>query len=174
MKHVLVIDDESRFTRLVEANLSSEGYEVSTGSNGKEAVEMAAEQKPDLILLDVMMPEYDGFEACVHIRSFSNVPIIMLTAKGQEEDRVRGLDAGADDYIVKPFSANELLARVRAVLRRAEIREGEAQESTLVIGEIEIDLAQAIVSARGEKVGQADRLKLWNKLRQKLATELNR
>lgn len=153
MKQILVVDDEARFTRLVEANLSSEGYQVSTGANGKDAVEMTASSKPDLVLLDVMMPEYDGFEACTHIRSFSNVPIIMLTAKGEEEDRIRGLDAGADDYIVKPFSANELLARVRAVLRRAEIGGSEPKESHLKIGEIEIDLAQAIVSVRGEKVG---------------------
>jgi DNA-binding response OmpR family regulator len=152
MKHILVVDDEPRFSRLVEANLTSEGYQVSSGSNGKQAVEMVAENAPDLILMDVMMPEYDGLEACLRIRNFSNVPIIMLTAKGQEEDKVQGLNSGADDYIVKPFSANELIARVKAVLRRSEIRNSELQESHLIIGEIDIDLAQALVHVRGEKV----------------------
>ncbi|RPI34324.1 MAG: response regulator, partial [Chloroflexota bacterium] len=116
MSHqILVVDDEPRYVRLMEANLISEGYQVLKAANGQEAVEMVAEMRPDLVLLDIMMPNLDGFGACERIREFSNVPIIVVTAKGEERDRVRGLDLGADDYIVKPFSATELLARVRSV-----------------------------------------------------------
>ncbi|MDA1329671.1 MAG: DNA-binding response regulator [Chloroflexi bacterium] len=149
---VLVVDDEPRFVRLVEANLLTEGFEVLTGTNGNEAVQKAADEKPDLVLLDVMMPEMDGFEACERIREFSNVPLIMLTAKGNEEHRVQGLNLGADDYIVKPFSANELLARVHAVLRRARASAAESNESVLKHGELEIDLARAEVRYRGEQI----------------------
>ncbi len=152
MKQILVVDDEPRFTRLIQANLESEGYSVLVAGNGKEAISLVADEAPDLVLLDVMMPETDGFEACSRIREFSNVPVIILTAKGQEEDRIKGLDLGADDYIVKPFSANELLARVRAVLRRAAIRDKDIKESRLKIGNLVIDLAQADVSVRGKKV----------------------
>jgi DNA-binding response OmpR family regulator len=101
-ERILVVDDEPRFVRLVEANLQTEGYEVVKAKNGKQAVELAASEKPALILLDVMMPEMDGFQACERIREFSTVPIIMLTAKGDEEHKVRGLNLGADDYVVKP------------------------------------------------------------------------
>jgi DNA-binding response OmpR family regulator len=149
---VLVVDDEPRFIRLVQANLLTEGFEVLTSVSGETAIQMAADEKPDLILLDVMMPEIDGFEACKRIREFSNVPIIMLTAKGDEEDRVEGLNLGADDYIVKPFSANELLARVHAVLRRARTQVVEPGESRLKHDELEIDLARAEVRYDGEQI----------------------
>jgi DNA-binding response OmpR family regulator len=117
---ILIVDDEPRYLRLLEANLRTEGYEVVTAGDGLQAIETFSSQPIDLVLLDVMMPHLDGFGACQRIREFSNVPIIMLTAKGEEQDRVKGLDYGADDYLVKPFSATELLARVRAVLRRAQ------------------------------------------------------
>src|SRR3990172_4770606 len=117
---ILVVDDEPRYQRLVEANLVTEGYEVLKADNGQEAVSMVADHHPDLVLLDILMPVLDGFAACERIREFSKVPIIVVTAKGEERDRVRGLDLGADDYIVKPFSATELMARVRSVLRRAQ------------------------------------------------------
>lgn len=143
--HVLVVDDEPRFVRLVEANLRTEGFNVLVGKNGDDAIRMVADEKPDLVLLDVMMPDIDGFEACERIREFSNVPIIMLTAKGEEEHRVHGLNLGADDYVVKPFSATELLARVRAVLRRAERENPEPAESQLNHGKLRIDLARAEV-----------------------------
>ena len=110
---ILVVDDEPRYVQLVEVNLQTEGYEVRSAHNGQEALEEVSREQPDLIMLDVMMPVMDGFTACERIREFSSVPIIILTAKGEERDRVRGLDAGADDYIVKPFSAQEMLARVR-------------------------------------------------------------
>jgi len=110
-KTVLVVDDEPRYLGLVQINLETDGYNVITAMDGQQAVEAVAHNKPDIVLLDVMMPVMDGFTACERIREFSSVPIIILTAKGEERDRVRGLDAGADDYIVKPFSAQELLAR---------------------------------------------------------------
>ena len=105
-KVILVVDDEPRYLHLVEVNLLTENYVVQTATDGQQAVEMVAKDMPDLILLDVMMPIMDGFTACERIREFSSVPIIIVTAKGEERDRVRGLDAGADDYIVKPFSAH--------------------------------------------------------------------
>jgi len=152
MDRVLVVDDEPRFVKLVEANLLTEGFEVIKGSNGREAVQSAAADKPNLVLLDVMMPEVDGFQACERIRGFSNVPIIMLTAKGQEEHRVKGLNLGADDYIVKPFSADELLARVKAVLRRSKLGADASEESVFRYGDLEIDLARAEVQINGEPV----------------------
>jgi DNA-binding response OmpR family regulator len=152
-KTILVVDDEPRYVRLVEVNLTTEGYEVTTAANGQEAVEAVAGRQPDLILLDVMMPIMDGFTACSRIREFSTVPIIMVTAKGEERDRVRGLDTGADDYIVKPFSAQELLARVRAVLRRAERQmAGAFHKPFFSHHELQIDLARAEVTSGGKPV----------------------
>ncbi len=151
-ERILVVDDEPRFVRLVEANLLTEGFEVIKAKNGQQAVDMAVAEKPDLILLDVMMPEMDGFQACERIREFSTVPIIMLTAKGDEDQRVRGLNIGADDYIVKPFSATELLARVRAVLRRAQRAAPEFAESVFSRGDLQIDFARAEVRLAGQPV----------------------
>jgi DNA-binding response OmpR family regulator len=142
---ILVVDDEPRYVRLMEANLISEGYQVLKAYDGQGAVEMVAEDQPDLVLLDVMMPGLNGFGACERIREFSSVPIIMVTAKGEEQDRVHGLDVGADDYIVKPFSATELLARVRAVLRRAQVSGSTFQQSVFNHGNLQIDLARAEV-----------------------------
>jgi DNA-binding response OmpR family regulator len=150
---ILVVDDEPRYIQLVEVNLLTEGYQIRSANDGQEAVEAVAREQPDLILLDVMMPVMDGFTACERIREFSSVPIIILTAKGEERDRVRGLDAGADDYIVKPFSAQELLARVRAVLRRAERQADEGfHQPVFKHHELEIDLPRARVSVSGEEV----------------------
>ncbi len=142
---ILVVDDEPRYVRLMEANLASEGFAVLKASNGQEAVDIVADQKPDLVLLDIMMPLLDGFAACERIREFSNVPIIVVTAKGEERDRVHGLDLGADDYIVKPFSATELLARVRSVLRRAQNSGSMFQQSVFHHGNLKIDFARAEV-----------------------------
>jgi DNA-binding response OmpR family regulator len=148
---ILIVDDEPRYLRLMEANLITDGYQVYKGSNGQEAVDIVAEHHPDLVLLDLMMPVLDGFGACERIREFSNVPIIVVTARGSENDRVRGLDLGADDYIVKPFSATELLARVRAVLRRAQTSGGTFQQSIFTHGNLRIDFARAEVF-KGDKV----------------------
>jgi len=142
---ILIVDDEPRYVRLMEANLVSEGYQVVKASNGQEAVDAVDKYQPDLVLLDVMMPILSGFDACARIREFSNVPIVMVTAKGDEQDRVKGLDVGADDYIVKPYSATELLARVRAVLRRAQLSKGSFQQSTFSHGDLRIDFARAEV-----------------------------
>lgn len=145
LTRILVVDDEPRYVRLMEANLISEGYEVLKAYDGQSAVEMVADKQPDLVLLDVMMPGLDGFGACERVREFSSVPIIMVTAKGEEQDRVRGLDVGADDYIVKPFSATEVLARVRAVLRRAQVSGSSFEQSVFSHGNLRIDLARAEV-----------------------------
>jgi DNA-binding response OmpR family regulator len=142
---ILIVDDEPRYLRLMEANLVTEGYQVYKATNGQEAVSLVAEKHPDLVLLDVMMPFLDGLETCQRIREFSNVPIIMVTARGSEGDRVRGLDIGADDYIVKPFSATELMARVRAVLRRAQAIGSSFQQSSFTHGNLRIDFARAEV-----------------------------
>lgn len=142
---ILIVDDEPRYLRLMEANLVTEGYLVYKASNGQEAVDITAEKHPDLVLLDVMMPVLSGFEACQRIREFSNVPIIIVTARGSESDRVRGLDLGADDYIVKPFSATEMMARVRAVLRRAQSSGSAFQQSSFTHGNLRIDFARAEV-----------------------------
>ena len=142
---ILIVDDEPRYVRLMEANLLTEGYQVIPAYNGQEALNLVTTQKPELVILDIMMPVIDGFTVCERIREFSNIPIIIVTAKGEERDRVRGLDLGADDYIVKPFSATELLARVRAVLRRAQKSDMMLQPSVFNHGNLRIDFARAEV-----------------------------
>jgi DNA-binding response OmpR family regulator len=141
-KKILIVDDEPRYVRLMEANLITDNYQVVKAYNGEQALELVAAENPDLVLLDIMMPILDGFTVCERIRKFSTVPIIVVTVKGEEQDRVRGLDLGADDYIVKPFSATELLARVRAVLRRAAKHTGVQPISISPWGG-KIDLAKA-------------------------------
>ena len=116
---ILVVDDEELLVKGIRFNLQNEGYEIITGCNGVEAVEKAKDNNPDLIILDVMMPEMDGMTACARIREFSNVPIILLTAKTDDMDKLMGFEHGADDYVTKPFNILELKARVRALLRRA-------------------------------------------------------
>ena len=153
MSHkILVVDDEPRYVRLMEANLVSAGYSVITASDGQEAVSVVDAKRPDLVLLDVMMPNLDGIGACERIRRFSNVPIIMVTARGDDRDRVAGLDVGADDYIVKPYSITELLARVRAVLRRAELSESNFQNSIFVNKGLRVDFARAEVFIESDDV----------------------
>ena len=147
---ILIVDDEPRYVRLLEANLRTEGYQVDTATDGVQALEAFTNHPPDLVLLDVMMPRLDGFATTQRLREFSNVPIVILTAKGEEQDRVRGLDLGADDYLVKPFSATELLARVRAVLRRAQPPTETARDQFFAHGNLKIDFARAEVS-RGDQ-----------------------
>jgi DNA-binding response OmpR family regulator len=143
-KSILVVDDEPRYLRLLEANLQTEGFEVVSANDGEEAIEIFMSNPTDLVMLDVMMPKLDGFSTCQRIRQFSSVPIIMLTAKGEEQDRVKGLDMGADDYLVKPFSIGELLARVRAVLRRVQPLENNPSR-VFTHGNLRIDQARAEV-----------------------------
>ena len=138
---ILVVDDEALLVKGIRFNLQNEGYEVITGSNGLEAIKQVQEQQPDLVVLDVMMPEMDGLTACSKIREFSNVPIIMLTAKTDDMDKLIGFDHGVDDYLTKPFNILELKARIRALLRRSRTAALQEQPSnTLTIGSITLDL----------------------------------
>jgi len=149
---ILVVDDEPRVVRLVSEILKAVGYQLMVATSGEPAIEMAALEQPALILLDIMLPRGpDGYEVCRRIREFSDVPIVMLTAKAREPDMLRGFDVGADDYLTKPFSAKELVARVKAVLRRAQ-RPEETVTTTLVCGELEINFAQRSVKVRGNRV----------------------
>lgn len=151
-KHILVVDDEPRMVRFVRMNLELEGYQVTTSANGMEALDKVREELPDLVLLDVMMPELDGYETLERIRQVSSVPVIMLTVKAEEEDKVRGLELGADDYVTKPFSPRELASRVKAALRRAEMP-SPGQKSTLVIdGDLAVDFQRREVLVRGKRV----------------------
>ncbi len=136
---ILVVDDEDLLVKGIRFNLQNEGYEIITGSNGLEAVEQCRTQKPDLVILDVMMPEMDGLTACTRIREFSDVPVILLTAKTADMDKLMGFDHGADDYITKPFNILELKARVRALLRRTGTK-AETAAVNLTIGSITLDL----------------------------------
>ncbi len=137
---ILVVDDEALLVKGIRFNLKSEGYEVITGSNGQEAVELTQKEQPDLIVLDVMMPVMDGLTACSKIREFSDVPIILLTAKVEDMDKLIGFDHGADDYLTKPFNILELKARIRALLRRAGPSEKKEAPNRLAGGNITLDL----------------------------------
>ena len=141
-QRVLIVDDEPRYVRLISVNLVASGYETLAARDGKSAVEAAAAQQPDLVLLDIGLPIMDGIETCRRIREFSQAPIIMLTAKAGEADKVAGLDAGADDYLTKPFGPAELLARIRAVLRRAQLPEDQRSSPIFTSGELRLDYAQ--------------------------------
>jgi len=136
---ILVVDDEDLLVKGIRFNLQNDGYEVITGSNGLEAIEQVNSNHPDLIVLDVMMPEMDGLTACAKIRETSNVPIILLTAKADDMDKLMGFDQGADDYLTKPFNILELKARIRALLRRTGTQEKPVAQ-TLTIGSICLDL----------------------------------
>jgi two-component system, OmpR family, response regulator RegX3 len=148
---LLVEDEESITTPLVEA-LRREGFDTAVSGTAGESLALADRVKPDLVLLDVMLPDGSGFDVCRELRARSRVPIIMLTARGEEADRVAGLELGADDYVVKPFSARELVARVRAVLRRAAETGERRVEGATKIGDLRIDPARRSVSFRGEEL----------------------
>jgi two-component system, OmpR family, KDP operon response regulator KdpE len=148
---ILVVDDDVRMQRLLRANLERAGYGVVTTDNGAVALERVELEPPDLIVLDVMMPLMDGLTCLARLREFSDVPVILLTAKGEERDKVHGLDLGADDYLTKPFGPAELLARVRAVLRR-RTPAADTVPTTLTIGELTMNLARRRVVRRGEEI----------------------
>ena len=137
---ILVVDDEALLVKGIRFNLQNEGYEVITGSDGLEAVRMVREENPDLVVLDVMMPQMDGMTACAKIREFSNVPVILLTAKTEDMDKLMGFDHGADDYLTKPFNILELKARIRALLRRSAGSTAKEPQNLLTIGTITLDL----------------------------------
>ncbi|MGQ9676091.1 MAG: response regulator transcription factor [Chloroflexota bacterium] len=150
--HVLVVDDESRLVTLVRKNLESMGYKVSTAADGKTAISLLELEDFDLVILDLMLPDIDGYDVCRQIREFSNVPIIILTARSDETEKVRGLDLGADDYLTKPFHAQEMLARVRAVLRRTRLPQQAKKQPILAVGDLCIDFARRQVTVRGARV----------------------
>ena len=149
---ILVAEDEPRYIWAIQTNLEARDYEVLTATDGQQAIDLAADTQPDLILLDIKMPVVNGYEACRRIREFSTVPIIMITAMAEEADKVLGLDLGADDYVTKPFSVPELLARVRAALRRIEFAEGVPSDSTYAAGDLRVDFAQHRVFIRDQEV----------------------
>lgn len=152
---IVTADDDLQLLRLIARNLEFEGYEVLTASDGALALEQIERSAPDLVLLDVMMPKMDGFTVTSRVREFSPVPIIIVTARGQDQDKVKGLDLGADDYLTKPFSVEELLARVRAVLRRAQFLTNDVvvgRVSTIQVGDLVIDFAQHLVTLAGREV----------------------
>jgi DNA-binding response OmpR family regulator len=151
-KLILVVDDEPRMRRFMQMNLDLEGYRVIEAGNGLEAVNRVREDLPDLVLLDVMMPEMDGFEALRLIRQTSSVPVIMLTVKGDEDDRVRGLELGADDYVTKPFSPRELASRIKAVLRRTEMPAPAEQSVIKVDDRLQIDFNRRQVIVAGKEI----------------------
>src|SRR5437588_11846711 len=126
---ILIIEDEEGIVHLLRLYLKDAGYDVVTASDGADGLAMHAREHPDLVILDIMLPAIDGFEVCRRIRAWSKTPILMLTARSAEDDRIAGLDLGADDYLVKPFSPRELVSRVRAILRRAEFHEGQGQQA---------------------------------------------
>ena len=136
---ILVVDDEELLVKGIRFNLQNDGYEVVTGSNGLEALQISQAEKPDLVILDVMMPIMDGLTACAKIREFSNVPIILLTAKTEDMDKLMGFEQGADDYLTKPFNILELKARIRALLRRSAPKQKD-DSTKLTIGAITLDL----------------------------------
>ncbi len=150
-RRILVVDDEERMVRFIRMNLEHDGFQVMEAFNGRQAVDKLREP-PDLILLDVMMPDIDGFEVLETVREVSNVPVIMLTAKGEEDDRVRGLELGADDYITKPFSPRELVSRVRAVLRRTESASGSMHGLIEVDDRLKIDFDRREIWLEGKLV----------------------
>src|SRR3989304_9222359 len=148
---ILVVDDELRYLRLLRFNLESSGYRVIAAATGNEAVQAAASLPPDLVLLDLMLPDLDGYEVCRRIREFSQVPVIMVSAGGEVLDKVRGLKLGADDYVTKPFSTDELLARVETVLRRGQAPPPPLP-AQLVIGEVVLDLTNRRVARGGQEI----------------------
>ncbi|MGQ9572769.1 MAG: response regulator [Dehalococcoidia bacterium] len=148
MKKILVVDDEPTLVATLRYNLEREGYQVSTAADGEGALSLAQAERPDLIILDLMLPGLDGLEVCRILRREMTVPILMLTAKTEEVDKVVGLELGADDYVTKPFSMRELLARVRALLRRAERPSTEAE--VLSAGDLRVDLGKREATRRGQ------------------------
>ena len=158
MKKILIVDDEKPISDIIKFNMTKEGYEVVTAFNGREALEQFEAEQPDIIILDLMLPEIDGLEVAKTIRKTSSVPIIMLSAKDSEFDKVIGLELGADDYVTKPFSNRELQARVKALLRRTDLVSVDNQESDekktqpLQIGDLEIISGQTFKSNRIDKI----------------------
>jgi len=149
---ILVVDDEQRMVDLIRMNLEIEGFQVIEATNGVQALDEVRKHIPDLIILDIMMPQLDGFEVLRMLREFSSVPVIMLTAKGEEEDKVRGLELGADDYVTKPFGARELISRVKAVLRRTHTVVEPSETIIKIDDRLSVDFNKREVIVEGERI----------------------
>lgn len=162
-KTILIVDDEKTIVEMLVYNLQKEGYNTLEAGDGEEAVRVALDKKPDLVLLDIMLPKMDGLAVCKRIRQSLNIPILMISAKDEEIDKILGLELGADDYITKPFSVRELMARVKANLRKAEItakamenalpeKELESNSNSITVGDLSLDLNKFEVKVRGEVI----------------------
>jgi len=149
---ILVVDDEISIIKFLRANLESKGYKVFAAMDGAEALQAIEMELPDLVILDIMMPKMDGFEVCRQLREWSQIPIIMLSARGDESDKVKCLDLGADDYMTKPFDKNELIARVKAVIRRAKVAHTMPSKPSFASGDLKVNFAQRIVTVAGEEI----------------------
>jgi len=171
---ILVVDDEKAIIRALQHSLTTHGYEVFTAKSGEKALEAIAAHRPDLLLLDLGLPDMNGLEVCKRVRSQSHLPIIVISAKDSEPDKVKALDLGADDYISKPFGVNELLARIRVAIRHAALMISEA-EAAITVGPLSIDLGQRLVSLNGQEVKltptEYDLLKIFLQYRGKLMTQ---
>jgi len=152
MRRLLMIDDDEKLVGLMREYLESHGFEVAAAHDGNAGVEAALSAEPDLVILDVMLPGVDGLEVCRRVRQSSHVPILMLTARGDETDRIVGLEIGADDYLPKPFNPRELLARIRAILRRSEGEEAKGPSSIVQAGTLVVDIGSRAVTVRGQPV----------------------
>jgi two-component system, OmpR family, KDP operon response regulator KdpE len=148
--HILVVDDEPQITRVLRTTLSTQGYDIRIASDGEMALEIVKDFTPDIVITDLAMPNMNGVELCRHLRRISDVPILVLSVRGEERSKVEALDSGADDYITKPFSTGELLARIRAALRRS--RPAPQPASKIELGDFRIDLDGHTVMVRGEEV----------------------
>ncbi len=147
----MLVDDEVRILNFLKAKLKASGYKVVTGINGAEALEQVQNHQPDIVVLDILMPKMDGLEALKQLRTFSNVPVIILTAKGEDSDKIKGLSLGADDYLAKPFNPDELLARIQAVLRRFEPSQVAKSLRFLSLADITIDFEKHVILVRGQE-----------------------
>ena len=152
MTSILVVDDERRYRELLEMNLVRRGFRVLQAADGLSALNAVETEEPDLVILDLMLPDMDGYEVCRRIREYSQVPIIMLTAKAEREQKIRGLELGADDYVTKPFAADELLARIEAVLRRSDATARAGEMQTFDTADLHIDFGQHRVTIRGAEI----------------------
>ncbi len=155
MRKILVVDDEENIRQIVFKYAKFEGYEVQEASNGIEAVELCRKNDYDIIIMDIMMPELDGFSACREIRKFKNTPVIMLSARGEEYDRIHGFETGVDDYVVKPFSPRELMMRVSAILKRAGVEDKEEKHDIYDSNGIKVDFTGRIVYIDGERISMS-------------------
>ena len=152
MARVLVVDDEKLIVKGIRFSLEQDGYEVDCAYDGDEAIERAKEREYDVVLLDVMLPGHDGFEVCQTIREFSEMPIIMLTAKGDDMDKILGLEYGADDYITKPFNILEVKARIKAIMRRTSRKEMEKNPNVIVDGDVRLDCESRRLFIQGREI----------------------